>query len=73
MKDDADPYVIALALMLDGRNVSNIDQQVSGGSTCVVVAHENVRSSKKIPAACRRVNIQCINVVELLRRENYRG
>lgn len=58
-KSGADPWVIALALTIEN---------------CVVVTEENPTHSRnrpKIPDACAHFNLQCIKVVDLIKRENW--
>ena len=58
-KSGADPWVIALALTIEN---------------CIVVTEENPTDSKnrpKIPDVCVHFNLQCIKVVDLIKRENW--
>ena len=58
-KSGADPWVIALALTIEN---------------CIVLTEENPTDSKnrpKIPDACAHFNLQCIKVVDLIKRENW--
>ena len=58
-KSGADPWVIALALTIEN---------------CIVVTEENPTDSKnrpKIPDTCAHFNLQCIKVVDLIKRENW--
>ena len=58
-KSGADPWVIALAVITQN---------------CVVVTEENPTHSgnrPKIPDACAHFNLQCIKVVDLIKRENW--
>ena len=58
-KSGADPWVIALALT---------------NENYIVVTEENPTNSEnrpKIPDACAHFNLQCIKVVDLIKRENW--
>ena len=58
-KSGADPWVIALALTIEN---------------CVVVTEENPTHSEnrpKIPDACAHFNLQCLKVVDLIKKENW--
>ncbi|RKU21439.1 DUF4411 domain-containing protein [Candidatus Poribacteria bacterium] len=58
-KSGADPWVIALAMMTQN---------------CIVVTEENPTNSEnrpKIPDACAHFNLQCIKVVDLIKKENW--
>ncbi|MEE9378773.1 MAG: DUF4411 family protein [Candidatus Lokiarchaeia archaeon] len=55
-RNKADPFVVALAKAFD----------------LVVVTYESHHSPKKIPAACREFNVECIYFIELLRREDFK-
>lgn len=59
-KNKADPYVVALAKHLS-----------SNPGKCVVVADETLKSrpGRKLPSACGKFGIECVNVLELLQRE----
>ena len=58
-KSGADPWVIALAMITQN---------------CIVVTEENPTNKKnrpKIPDVCAHFNLQCIKVVDLIKRENW--
>ncbi len=58
-KSGADPWVIALALTFEN---------------CVVVTEENPTHSQnrpKIPDVCAYFNLQCIKIVDLIKKENW--
>ncbi len=58
-KSGADPWVIALALTFEN---------------CIVITEENPTHSgnrPKIPDACAHFNLQCIKIVDLIKRENW--
>lgn len=58
-KSGADPWVIALALTLEN---------------CVVVTEENPTNSEnrpKIPDACAHFRVECIKIVDLIKKENW--
>ena len=58
-KSGADPWVIALAMITQN---------------CVVVTEENATHSvnrPKIPDACVHFHIECIKIVDLIKRENW--
>lgn len=55
-KNKADPFVVALA------KVFNL----------IVVTYENPRATaNKIPAACRLLEVECIDFITFLRQENF--
>jgi len=58
-RSGADPFVIALAL---------------SGEQCVVVTEENPKSqvNPKIPDVCSSYGIECIRLIDLIRREGWR-
>jgi hypothetical protein len=72
-RTEADPFVIALALHLAGRNPRDLGTPRPAAREAVVVTDESVASSKKIPAVCRALNLPCCSLVRLLEREDYRG
>lgn len=53
-RDQADPYLIAYA------KVHNL----------TVITYENPKSPKKIPAICKTMDVDCINLDEFLERES---
>jgi hypothetical protein len=72
-KTEADPFVVALGLLLDGRDPSDPMVQTRSGGAGVVVSLENPKSSVKIPAACRRFKLPHFSFIELLQAEGYSG
>jgi len=66
--DDADPFVIALALKKDPQQTL-----ISFNSKRVVVTQENYKSNKiNIPFVCQSYGIECIKIVDLFRRESWK-
>lgn len=75
--DWVDPYVVALALMLDSRDAADLQCKLDTEAECVVVTHENRRGAgaglAKIPDVCGFYGLTCIRWPALLRREGYRA
>jgi hypothetical protein len=64
-KDKADPYVVALAAHLNGERGLLIRT-----NWCVVAAETLAgRQNRKIPTACRDAGLECIGLLEMLKRE----
>ena len=63
---NADPWVIALA-------VEKNDEEQKGlfPNKYIVVTEESKTKIDKIPAVCKNYNIECINLIELFRREGW--
>jgi hypothetical protein len=65
--EDADPYVIALAL---NRNPRPTLEEVSRER--IVVSDESLKENKvNIPYVCSRYNLKCVNILEMFRIETW--
>jgi len=63
----ADPWVIALAAIENDRNKDTLFNYV-----CVVVAEESQKKERlKMRTICQEYSIECINLEEMFRRENW--
>lgn len=69
-KDMADPFVVALAM---AENLKLSGEYHSG--QVIVVANEKpafkTRGKIKIPDVCKRYSIECIQLVDVVKRENW--
>ena len=76
-KDKADPYVVALGLMLDGRDPDDLQLRMIDDAEGVVVTHEKpndaVNGKIKIPDACKMYRLGCVSWLDILRKEAYAG
>jgi hypothetical protein len=74
-RDEADPFVVALALMLDQRDPHDLQRKLDEAAACLVVTEEKPKGPgarwAKIPNACDFYALACIDWQELLRREGY--
>jgi len=74
-RDRADPYVVALALALDGRDPRDLHVKLAPDAKCIVVTHEKAARAGtgklKIPNACGRYRLDCIEFVTLLINEGH--
>jgi len=73
-KNTGDPDVIALALMLEGRPLENLNGDRKGES--IVVCYEAARREKglaKIPLVCRHYGLDCTKWPAMLEREGWAG
>jgi hypothetical protein len=67
---EADPFVIALAMV-----EAEAQRQNLFGGQCIVVTQEipaRGEAKKKIPDVCNHYEIECIGLLELFRRENWK-
>lgn len=65
---DADPFVITLAMVQNESQKDDFFPQ-----ECIVATQESAGTGRrKIPAACQHYGLQCIGVLELFRRENWK-
>jgi hypothetical protein len=63
----ADPWLIALAI------VKREEQQKTlFPNNYIVVTEESKFKKDRIPAVCRKYNIECISLIELFRKEGWR-
>jgi len=72
-KTEADPFVVALALKLDGRDPAKPAASEGASGRGAVVTEENSRSNRKIPAVCRSLDLQCMNLLDLFDAMGYLG
>ena len=63
--EQADPYVIALALCKESQ--AKLVEDIK-----IVVTEEDFTKKDKIPFACRSLAVQCINTIEFFRQENWK-
>jgi len=61
---NADPWLIALAISKAKANLFS--------NKYIVVTEESKTRTDRIPAVCRNYNIECINLIELFRREGWK-
>jgi len=75
--DRTDPYVVALALMLERRDLQDLRNRMDPDAECVVVTEEGRkgRGAKyvKIPNVCDFYELACIPWLEMVKREGYVG
>lgn len=65
---DADPFVVALAMVQNESKKDDLFPQ-----QYIVVTQESAEAGRRrIPAACRHYGLECIAVLELFRRENWK-
>jgi hypothetical protein len=77
LANKADPFVVALALMLDGRELRDLRQRTSPDAECVVVTEEKPSDAGakrvQIPNVCDFYRLPCIRWLEMMKREGYVG
>jgi len=75
-RDKADPFVVGLALALDGRAPASIQRRLNPDAKCIVVTHEKRAGAGaqklKIPDVCKRYGLDWIDFVELLIAEGHK-
>lgn len=64
---NADPWLIALAIVKNGE-----EQEELFPNKYIVVTEESKTRIDRIPAVCGDYNIECINLIELFRREGWK-
>jgi len=79
-KTVADPFVIALALYLDGRDPKDVMRRADPTASCFVLSEEkrNTRLPRggirtKIPDICDQLSLGYVSILEFLRHEGYSG
>jgi hypothetical protein len=72
-KNQGDPFVVALALMIEGRNVG--DLSTGSTRTCHVLSYEVRRRPSaplaKIADVCDHYGLQCLRWLDLLAMEDW--
>jgi hypothetical protein len=72
LKNNADPFVIILALYLEKRNLNNLREKV-GNKTCCVLTNETPKKNKiNIPHVCEYFNIPYMNFPKFIRHHRWR-
>jgi len=75
--DEADPYVVALALMLEQRDLQDLRRRLTPDATCVVVTQEKPAGPgakrPRIPNVCEFYGLRCIPWLQFLKNEGYAG
>jgi len=74
-KNEADPFVVALALWVEQRHLHNLRSRTDADHQCAVVTEEK-RSKPgakplKIPNVCSFYHLSCIKWLDLLKHEGY--
>jgi hypothetical protein len=75
----ADPFVVALALHLDGRGPDSIDHPGSTDMVCAVLSSEKSRAAssdgrvRQIPDICAALQLGHVSLLQFLQREGYTG
>jgi len=64
---NADPWLIALAKAKSNEAHANLFP-----NKYIVVTEESKTRTERIPAVCKNYNIECINLIELFRREGWK-
>lgn len=71
LKDAGDPFVVALALMLEHRDLSNLSRKTCD-TVCCVVSNEARRPNKvNIPRVCDHYGIACANLFDFMRHHRW--
>lgn len=69
-RDQGDPFVVALALMLEKRSLANLRDRTDPEAICRVVTYENKGPGrKKIPDACQFYDIRYMRWAQVLKEE----
>jgi hypothetical protein len=63
---NADPWLIALSVVKNDKEKEELFQR-----KYIVVTEESKMKPNRIPAVCRNYNIECINLLELFRKEGW--
>lgn len=71
-KDARDPFVVALALMLEKRSISNLRIR-TGNVICCVLTNEVLKEDKtNIPSVCAHYNLPCMNLLDFMRHHGWK-
>ena len=76
-KNKADPFVVALALALDGRDPHDLRRTLDPEAECLVVSQEHRKGPGakwvQIPNVCDFYGLGCIGWQDFVKREGYQG
>ena len=71
LKNNADPFVIMLALYLERRDLNSIKKK--GSKTCCILTNEEPKENKiNIPSVCQYYDIPYMNLFDLMRYHGWR-
>jgi hypothetical protein len=74
---EADPFVVALALRLEQRDLRDLRRRTDPQAKCVVVTHERPKGPgakwAKIPNVCAFYGLDCADWQSFLMAEGYKG
>ncbi len=66
---NADPWIIALAIQKNRKEKNKLPKF---RNTYVVVTEESKTKPQKIPSVCKYYGIECINILELFKKEDWK-
>lgn len=71
LKNSGDPFVIALALMLEQRDLSDLTKRTNESSCCVITQEKPHPTKINIPYVCRHYGLTCINLFDFMRNHGW--
>lgn len=68
---NADPWIIALAIVKNEEEKGQLFSDKKYIGEYIVVTEESKTRKDRIPSVCKNYNIECVNLIELFRREGW--
>lgn len=72
LRNNADPFVIMLALFLEGRSLRNLRQKAGDKTCCVLTSEEPKNNKVNIPYVCQYYDLPCMNLPNFMRHHGWR-
>jgi hypothetical protein len=72
LKNNADPFVVMLALYLEKRNLHNLKEKTSDKTCCVLTNEEPKQNKINIPHVCEYYDIPYMNFPKFMRHHGWR-
>ena len=66
--DDADPWLIVLAAIKNEEE----GMRLFSKNNYIIITEESPVKPNRIPAVCREIKIECINLIEFFKREGWK-
>ena len=72
LKNNADPFVIMLALYLEKRDLKNLKNKLSENNCCVLTNEEPKKNKINIPYVCKYYDLNCMNLPGFMRHHGWK-
>ena len=70
-RDDGDPFVVALALLLEGRSLGDLRTRTTGKVCCVLTSEVLKRNKVNIPSVCAHYSLPYMTLFDFMRHHGW--